>query len=308
MRATNQRVHRLRRRMTRSGTLAGACIGIVIAVAGCAHSPVPAASAPSTETVSLAPLPENGCSDDQDGRYVTELFASGPVSTASFTGGLEADIYQPADDPAKCRVGVVWVHGGGFTQATRNGPAEQSWGATLAKRGFVVMSIDYRLGSGEPFGLDQAMDPARAAVVANAVADATTAIQWVRANADQFRVDPKRVVIGGTSAGAMTAVGAALTSPAADRPCAVVSVSGDLDPTWVVGSNPAPALFVHGDADMVVPYQSSVDAVQTLTDNGGQAQLVTIHGAGHEITGVPSQEVIDAVSGWLRRSVAVGCS
>jgi acetyl esterase/lipase len=293
--------------MTRSGTLAGACIGIVIAVTGCAQSPVPAASAPPTETVSLAPLPENGCSDDQDGRYVTELFASGPVSTASFTGGLETDIYQPADDPAKCRVGVVWVHGGGFTQATRNGPAEQSWGATLAKRGFVVMSIDYRLGSGEPFGLDQATDPSRAEVVANAVADTTAAIQWVRANANEFRVDPKRLVVGGTSAGAMTAVGAALTSPAVDRPCAVVSVSGDLDPTWV-GSDPAPALFVHGDADVVVPYQSSVDAVQTLIAEGGQAQLVTIDGSGHEITGVPSQYMIDEVSRWLRGSVAAGCS
>ena len=56
--------------------------------------------------------------------------------------------------------GVISVHGGGFTQATRNGPAEQAWGAALAGRGFVLVAIDYRLGSGEPFGLDQATDPA----------------------------------------------------------------------------------------------------------------------------------------------------
>jgi acetyl esterase/lipase len=229
------------------------------------------------------------------------------VTTVPFAGELLADIYQPSGDPAKCRVGVVWVHGGGFTQAARNGPAEQAWGTALAARGYVLVSVDYRLGSGEPFGLDQATDPVRIAIVNNAIADAITAITWLRAASPQWGVDPNRIVIGGTSAGAMTALGAAMTSPAADRPCAVVSVSGDLDPAWV-GSNPVPALLIHGDSDMLVPYQSSVDAVQRLTDAGGQAQLVTVNGAGHEITGVPTPDMIDVVARWLRESVATGCS
>jgi acetyl esterase/lipase len=229
------------------------------------------------------------------------------VTTVSYTEGLEADLYQPADDPAQCRVAVVWVHGGGFTQATRNGPAEQVWGAALASRSYVVMSVDYRLGNGEPFGLDQASDPSRAQVVSNAIADVAAAISWLRTTAPQLRADPERLAVGGTSAGAMTALGAALTSPTLDRPCAVVSVSGDLDPSRV-GAEPVPALFVHGDADMLVPYQSSVDALQALTDAGGQAELITIDGAGHEITGVPSSEIIDDVARWLRTSVSADCS
>jgi pimeloyl-ACP methyl ester carboxylesterase len=87
----------------------------------------------------------------------------------------------------------------------------------------------------------------------------------------------------------------------------VASVSGDLDPAWV-GSDPVPALFIHGDADMVVPYQSATDAVRILTDAGGQAELVTVNGAGHEIAGVPTPEVIDTVARWFRESVAAGCS
>jgi hypothetical protein len=51
-----------------------------------------------------------------------------------------------------------------------------------------------------------------------------------------------------------------------------------------------------------------VDAVQRLTDAGGQAQLVTVNGAGHEITGVPTPDMIDVVARWLRESVATGCS
>ena len=159
-------------------------------------------------------------------------------------------------------------------------------GGGTGRPGFVLVAIDYRLGSGEPFGLDQATEPDRVAVVSDAIADVTAAVRWLRTSASQWRVDPDRLVIGGTSAGAMTAMGAALTNPDDDRPCAVVSISGDLDSEWV-GPTPVPALFVHGDADMLVPYRSSVDAVQTLTAAGGQAQLVTISGAGHEVTGIP---------------------
>ena len=287
------------------------CVVITAAflMIGCGQPSGPSAAptTPATATVIPPPLPASGCLDNQSGRYVVESFLPAPVTTVNFAGDLLADVYQPAGDPAECRVGIIWVHGGGFTQATRNGPAEKAWGTALAGRGFVLVSIDYRLGSGEPFGLDQASDPDRIAIVSNAIADASTAMRWLRSAAAQWRVDPNRLVIGGTSAGAMTALGAALTSPAADRPCAVVSVSGDLDPAWV-SSDPLPALFIHGDSDMLVPYQSAVDAVQLWTDAGGQAQLVTVNGAGHEITGVPTPTMIDAVASWLRESVAAGCS
>src|SRR4051794_27835402 len=135
-----------------------------------------------------------------------------PVTTVSYASGLQADVYAPAGDPQTCKVGVVWVHGGGFTEATRNGEAEREWGSALARRGFVLASIDYRLGSGSPFALDSATDPYRNAVVENAIADAQTAVHWLRNSASEWGVDPSHVAIGGTSAGAMTALGAALTA------------------------------------------------------------------------------------------------
>lgn len=281
--------------------------------AGCTQPAPPAVPEPVT-TLATAPgrsapaavtrtppsgKPDTACSDDQPGRYTTELFEPAPTSTLNYMPGLQVDVYGPADDPATCKVGVVWVHGGGFTQATRDGEAEREWGAALARRGFVLASIDYRLGSGSPFGLDDATTPEREAVVANAITDAQTAIGWLRSAAVQWGVDPSRVAIGGTSAGAMTALGAALT--ATDAPCAVIAVSGDLRAEWVTGQ-PMPVLFIHGNADDVVPYSSSATGVELLRSAGGTADLVTIDGAGHEITGPPLPEMVDAAARWLADS------
>ena len=265
--------------------------------AGCSQPTAPTAptAAPATAARTSGPSPAS-CTPDQPGRYTTELFDAAPAVTVDYTAGLQADVYAPADDPSTCRIGVVWVHGGGFTQFDRTGEAEREWGTALARRGFVAASIDYRLGSGAPFALDSATDPDRNAVVENAIADAQTAVGWLRASGAEWGVDPARVAIGGTSAGAMTALGAALT--AADPPCTVISVSGDLRPEWVVGQ-PVPVLFIHGNADDLVPYSSSVDGVAVLESAGGTAELVTIDGAGHELTGPPRPEMVDAAAGWL---------
>ncbi len=276
-------------------------------VGGCSQPTAPAAgpgptatSATSATTAPTAPPATSvSCGDDQPGRYTTELFDAAPAATVSYTPGLQADVYAPVNDPATCKIGVVWVHGGGFTQFDRTGDAERDWGTALARRGFVLASIDYRLGSGEPFALDSATDPERNTVVENAIADAQTAVGWLRASGAEWGVDPARVAIGGTSAGAMTALGAALT--ATEPPCAVISVSGDLRPEWVA-AQPAPTLFIHGNADDVVPYSSSTEGVAVLQSAGGTAELVTIDGAGHEITGPPRPEMVDAAARWLARS------
>ena len=203
-------------------------------------------------------------------------------------------------------MGVAWIHGGGFTQRDRAGGAEQGWGNALAARGYVAVQIDYRLGDGGGFILEAANDPSRAAVVDNAISDARTAVDWVRSSAAQLRVDPRRVAIGGTSAGAMTAAGVALTRAGDSGPCTLVSISGAITDDWV-GADPGSGLFVHGDADDVVPYASSVSAVDKINGAGGDATLVTINGGGHELTGIPQPEVITAAVGWLREHSAARC-
>jgi alpha-beta hydrolase superfamily lysophospholipase len=57
-----------------------------------------------------------------------------------------------------------------------------------------------------------------------------------------------------------------------------------------------PWLLVHGDADELVPYQDSLDAVAAA---GGRPSLVTLRGVDHRFTGALPQ-VVDAVVPWIR--------
>lgn len=290
------------------GRMALLAVALLLTACGSAGPTAPNATATATATATVQPLPAGPCGDDQPDRYVAEIFDAAPIVTTTYTDAQRVDIYRPAADPSSCRVGVVWVHGGGFTQASRDGSAEQAWGAALARRGYLLASIDYRLGTGEPFGLDQAQsDPQAAAVVDNAVDDARSALGWIVDSADDLGVDPKRIAIGGTSAGAMIALGAGLTADARTRPCTIVSVAGDLDPQWV-GDAPPAVLLIHGDADQLVPYANAEDARAALLDKGGTTELVTIPGAGHEITGPPTDDMVVRTAQWLREHAAAGCT
>lgn len=83
------------------------------------------------------------------------------------------------------RPALVVIHGGGWTNLDKD---YLTWLAKdAAKRGYVVFNINYRLAG-------QAKYPA-------AVEDCQAAMQWVRANAKRYNVDPNRVGVFGESAG-----------------------------------------------------------------------------------------------------------
>ena len=94
----------------------------------------------------------------------------------------------------------VWIHGGGFTGGSSFAPVFD--GTEFAKAGVVVVTVAYRLGV---FGFLE-MEPLLGAEYAgsgnNAVRDLICALEWVRENIEAFGGDPKRVTVGGESAGA----------------------------------------------------------------------------------------------------------
>jgi acetyl esterase/lipase len=89
---------------------------------------------------------------------------------------------------------VVYVHGGGWAGG------ERSWtpNRILAEAGYFTISVSYRFSS-------RAIFPAQ-------IHDVKAAIRWVRANADAYGVDPKRIGIWGHSAGGHLAALAAVTA------------------------------------------------------------------------------------------------
>lgn len=106
------------------------------------------------------------------------------------------DLRQGANLPV-----FVWVHGGGNVEGSGEWPP---LGVTLAQKGIVVVSLNYRLGV---FGFlaGTALDAESAHHVSGNYGhlDQLAALEWVRRNIRQFGGNPGRVTIGGQSSGAL---------------------------------------------------------------------------------------------------------
>ena len=99
---------------------------------------------------------------------------------------LTGDYYVPKA-PGKYPV-VVAVHGGGWQGGSRT--AHRYWGPYLASNGIAVFAIDYRLSKpGQPS-------------FPQAVHDVRAAMQYVKHNAGDLKIDPDRTAFMGDSAGA----------------------------------------------------------------------------------------------------------
>lgn len=105
------------------------------------------------------------------------------VVYADHGGVLLGDFYLPQG--ATNAPVIVAVHGGGWAHRSR--PTYQYWGPYLARRGYAVFEIAYRVGV--------------AGVYPRAVDDVKSAVQFVRANAREYGIDPDRIGMMGDSAG-----------------------------------------------------------------------------------------------------------
>ena len=138
------------------------------------------------------------------------------LTYSSLTGyrPLILDLYKEASS-ARPRPLVIYLHGGGWQGGhTRHSGAFEDWPgvlASIAARGYVVASVEYRLSSEAPF-------PA-------AVQDVKAAIRWLRTQAGQFGIDKSRALIWGGSAGGQLAalVGASCGASALEPPSAAAS-------------------------------------------------------------------------------------
>lgn len=110
------------------------------------------------------------------------------VNNISYGPGVHQhlDVWRPTDRGDGPLPVILYIHGGGFRILSK----ESHWimALALARQGYVVFNIDYRLAPAHPF-------PA-------AVEDAARAWCWVHENAARFGGDPSRVTLGGESAGA----------------------------------------------------------------------------------------------------------
>ena len=156
---------------------------------------------------------------------LTEVSVTRDVTYGTAGGErLVLDVYAPVGRRAG-RPAAVLVHGGGFRVGDKRTLRDRA--LTLAARGWVAFSVNYRLGAAPP-----RTDGAPPSLPAP-VADVVTAVEWIRANAAVYGVDPARMAaLGDSAGGTLVAMLATLGEGPRDRGSRVLAAaswSGPMD-------------------------------------------------------------------------------
>lgn len=225
-------------------------------------------------------------------RYLDTIFpAIDSLTNVSYTttaGGGNTielmDIYQPAGDSACLRHLVIFAHGGAFFEGTKNDGDVEFLCHRFAQRGYVAVSINYRLASSLVLLYDSSQI---FKYIMEASSDFKAAIRFFYKDAsltNQWNIDTNSVFIGGSSAGAIAADFIATVdslgelAPAfqtvatanggingnsgnagySDKVIAVASLAGAVNElSWIKPSTP-PMVLCQGTADGTIPYDCDI--------------------------------------------------
>jgi len=126
---------------------------------------------------------------------------------------LYLNIWTPAKSAGEQLPVMVWIHGGGFDRGT--GSASGYDGENLARKGVVVVTINYRLGLLGLLALPElAAESPHHSSGNYGLMDQIAALGWVQRNIAAFGGDARRVTIFGQSAGSVS-VSVLMASPLA---------------------------------------------------------------------------------------------
>ena len=182
---------------------------------------------------------------------------------------LAMDVYFPADceESHAC---VIFAYGGGFMDNNQKAYGTRRFCRSLADDGYVAIAMDYRLGLKDfkSKGLVSMIKPLEKSMKM-ATEDMFKAVEYVLANDSSLKVDPDKIILCGSSAGAMTSLQTdyelcnrtvlAINIPEDFRFAGVISFSGAIFSTegkcdYKV-HDPAPTFFLHGASDRLVTYR-----------------------------------------------------
>lgn len=246
----------------------------------------------------------------------TQLVTPEPVSFSA-SDGVEAhgQLFLPSGGNESSgrtarRPAIVYVHGGGPRQMLlgwhNRWEYANDYGANqyLASRGFVVLSVDYRLsvGYGQAFQFPEKAGPRGA----SEYLDILAAGRYLQKRPD---VDPRRIGIWGASYGGyLTALGLGRNSdvfaagvdihgvhdrlPAVNATQLAHALVGDgiteadlrqalkiqfeSSPISAVGTWKSPVLLIHGDDDRTVDFRQTVDLGRRLRDKGVKVEELVL--------------------------------
>jgi para-nitrobenzyl esterase len=152
------------------------------------------------------------CMQNQAGSrlpWTEEFMTQGPIGEDC----LFLNVWTAAKTPNARMPVMVWIYGGGFNEGS--GAVAVYDGAELAKKGVIVVSVNYRVG---PLGFlahpELTTESDHRSSGNYGLLDQIAALQWVQRNIAAFGGDPVQVTIFGQSAGAIS-VASLMRSPLA---------------------------------------------------------------------------------------------
>jgi len=231
---------------------------------------------------------------------------------------LTMDVYEPDGDTLSNRPVILLFHAGSFLPkgpflpfGDKRDSVMVEMATQFAKRGFVAVSVGYRIGW-NPLAAGQ---PAKANSIINAVyramQDARAAVRWFRMDADgsnQFNIDPYQIAVGGSNSGGYVALALGNMNKQSEisLPKFRDPVSGDLFINQSVtggfyGEGGTIGFNVLNNAG----YSSAVQCVLNLGGatgdtswiEAGEAPVVSFHGAADALTPFATSTVIVSATG-----------
>ncbi|MBC8312379.1 MAG: carboxylesterase family protein [Candidatus Marinimicrobia bacterium] len=208
---------------------------------------------------------------------------------------LDMDMYFPENEYESNRPLIIVVHGGAFFSGDNNLDDVTALSISAAKRGYVVANINYRLGLNV---LDQ-QSCVRA--IYRGTQDGSAVVRHFRENYSEYGIDPEKIYMWGSSAGAFIAHHLAFMDDD-DRPSstyggfgipdlgcldcegnsynhsripnAIIGCWGALlDLNYIDANDSVPTLMFHGTVDLVVPIETGLAFTAVIT-------LPIVHGSG----------------------------
>lgn len=247
-------------------------------------------------------------------RYRSQIFTESEISVTEITYGsnqrfngntedLQMDIYLANADTASKRALILIAHGGSFIGGSKTGSDVVPLCKDFARMGYVVASVEYRIGI-RNFPIPGPGQSEATEAVMRAVQDARAAVRFFRKNVvengNTYKIDTSNIYMSGVSAGGFVALQLAYLDQDNEIPSfvdlnqpglqggvignsgnpgysskvkAAINIAGAIgDTAWMQPGN-IPVLSLHGTNDGTVPFNTNT------INLAGLFPIMVVHGS-----------------------------
>jgi len=200
---------------------------------------------------------------------------------------LHMDIYEPTGDTMEDRPVIIFAHSGAFFIGSKDAQDMVALCEAAAKRGYVAISMEYRLG----LNILSSYSGERA--VYRGVQDGSAVIRFLREYHDNFNIDYDKIFFWGSSAGSFIALHLSYIEEDerplstygnqfdpdlgcfdcegndyahSSKPAALISTWGAIASLEYIDEyENVPAALLHGTSDLIVPYDEGFPFTLNIT-------------------------------------------